>query len=203
MAPETVQRIEPARPEEPTEALTDAIADLVAAATKLGEALHPCTAANLADLAQAAVDQIRGETQRHTIELEEADRPLIGSWDPDRIGQVLTNLLSNAVKYSPDGGTIRVRLEDLGHFARVTVEDEGLGISPDQLSQIWNRFYRGSSASEGISGLGLGLYITNSLQNADMNAVLGGTIVIGSVFIAINLLSDVLYRMLDPRTRTR
>ncbi len=50
---------------------------------------------------------------------------------------------------------------------------------------------------------GLGLYITNSLQNADMNAVLGGTIVIGSVFIAINLLSDLLYRMLDPRTRTR
>jgi peptide/nickel transport system permease protein len=50
---------------------------------------------------------------------------------------------------------------------------------------------------------GLGLYITNSLQNADMNAVLGGTIIIGSVFIAINLLSDVLYRMLDPRTRTR
>ena len=50
---------------------------------------------------------------------------------------------------------------------------------------------------------GLGLYITNSLQNADMNAVLGGTIVIGSVFIAFNLLSDVLYRMLDPRTRTR
>ncbi|GHD11265.1 ABC transporter permease [Tianweitania populi] len=50
---------------------------------------------------------------------------------------------------------------------------------------------------------GLGLYITNSLQNADMNAVLGGTIVIGSVFIAINLLSDLLYRLLDPRTRAR
>ena len=48
---------------------------------------------------------------------------------------------------------------------------------------------------------GLGLYITNSLQNADMNAVLGGTIVVGSVFIALNLLSDVLYRVLDPRTR--
>ncbi|WP_331371908.1 ABC transporter permease [Sinorhizobium chiapasense] len=50
---------------------------------------------------------------------------------------------------------------------------------------------------------GLGLYITNSLQNADMNAVLGGTIVIGSVFIGINLLSDLLYRTLDPRTRAR
>ncbi len=50
---------------------------------------------------------------------------------------------------------------------------------------------------------GLGLYITNSLQNADMNAVLGGTIAIGSVFIALNLFSDLLYRVLDPRTRIR
>jgi len=48
---------------------------------------------------------------------------------------------------------------------------------------------------------GLGLYITNSLQNADMNAVLGGTIVVGTVFIALNLFSDALYRVLDPRTR--
>ena len=50
---------------------------------------------------------------------------------------------------------------------------------------------------------GLGLYITNSLQNADMNAVLGGTIVIGAVFVGINLASDLLYRTLDPRTRTQ
>ena len=48
---------------------------------------------------------------------------------------------------------------------------------------------------------GLGLYITNSLQNADMNAVLGGTIVVGTVFIGLNLLSDLLYQLLDPRTR--
>lgn len=48
---------------------------------------------------------------------------------------------------------------------------------------------------------GLGLYITNSLQNADMNAVLGGTIVVGTIFIGLNLLSDALYRLLDPRTR--
>jgi peptide/nickel transport system permease protein len=50
---------------------------------------------------------------------------------------------------------------------------------------------------------GLGLYITNSLQNADMNAVLGGTIVVGSVFIGLNLLCDVLYKVLDPRTREK
>lgn len=48
---------------------------------------------------------------------------------------------------------------------------------------------------------GLGLYITNSLLSADMNAVLGGTIVVGSVFIGLNLLSDLLYRIVDPRAR--
>jgi peptide/nickel transport system permease protein len=48
---------------------------------------------------------------------------------------------------------------------------------------------------------GLGFYITNSLLNADMNAVLGGTIVVGCVFIGLNLLSDLLYRLLDPRAR--
>ena len=48
---------------------------------------------------------------------------------------------------------------------------------------------------------GLGLYLTNSLQNADMNAVLGATIVVGSIFVGLNLLSDLLYTLLDPRTR--
>jgi len=62
----------------------------------------------------------------------------------------------------------------------------------------------GSALTETVfSWPGLGLYITNSLQNADMNAVLGGTIVVGSVFIGLNLASDLLYRLLDPRTRIK
>ena len=48
---------------------------------------------------------------------------------------------------------------------------------------------------------GLGQYVTNSLLNADMNAVLGGTIVVGTIFIGLNLLSDLLYRLVDPRAR--
>jgi peptide/nickel transport system permease protein len=48
---------------------------------------------------------------------------------------------------------------------------------------------------------GIGSYITNSLLNADMNAVLGGTIVVGAVFIVLNMISDILYRLLDPRAR--
>ncbi len=50
---------------------------------------------------------------------------------------------------------------------------------------------------------GLGMYLTNSLGSADMNAVLGATLVIGAVFVALNLLSDVLYTVLDPRVRRR
>jgi peptide/nickel transport system permease protein len=48
---------------------------------------------------------------------------------------------------------------------------------------------------------GLGQYITNALLNADMNAVLGGTVVVGAVFIGLNLASDILYRIVDPRAR--
>ncbi len=48
---------------------------------------------------------------------------------------------------------------------------------------------------------GLGRYITGSLLNADMNAVLGGTLVVGAVFVGVNLLTDLLYRFLDPRVR--
>jgi peptide/nickel transport system permease protein len=48
---------------------------------------------------------------------------------------------------------------------------------------------------------GLGQYLTHSLQNADMNAVLGGTLLIGVIFVVLNLFSDVLYRLLDPRVR--
>ena len=48
---------------------------------------------------------------------------------------------------------------------------------------------------------GIGSYITNSLLSADMNAVLGGTVVVGCVFISLNLLSDLLYRVVDPRAK--
>ncbi len=48
---------------------------------------------------------------------------------------------------------------------------------------------------------GLGLYLTNSLLNADMNSVLGSTIVVGSIFVGVNLFSDLLYKVMDPRAR--
>ena len=60
----------------------------------------------------------------------------------------------------------------------------------------------GSVLTETVfSSPGIGQYITNALFNSDMNAVIGGTIIVGTCFVAINMLSDVLYRLVDPRAR--
>jgi PAS domain S-box-containing protein len=81
--------------------------------------------------------------------------------DEDRIGQVLTNYLTNALRYSPANKAIVVGLTVEGKSARVFVRDQGLGLTPEQQQNIWERFYQTEPAthrgSEG--GLGLGLYI--------------------------------------------
>jgi len=88
----------------------------------------------------------------------------LGHWDRGRLEQVLQNLLSNAVKYSPDGGEIILRVEDLGEQARVSVVDRGMGIPAAVLPRLFERFYRAeSAAARAIRGTGLGLYITRGL----------------------------------------
>lgn len=81
---ETVQRIEPARPEEATEALTDAIADLVAAATKLSQALHPRTAGNLADLVRIANTYYSNLIEGHNTRPRDIERALAGDLHRDQ-----------------------------------------------------------------------------------------------------------------------
>ncbi len=87
--------------------------------------------------------------------------------DPDKIRQVLYNLIDNAVKFSPDDSAIRIRLYRLGDKAAVSVKDYGIGISPDELKLIWNRFYK-SDASRGRDkkGTGLGLSIVKEILTA-------------------------------------
>lgn len=84
MALETVQRIEPARPEDATEALSDATADLVAAATGLGQALHPRTASNLADLVRIANTYYSNLIEGHNTRPRDIERALAGELDQDR-----------------------------------------------------------------------------------------------------------------------
>lgn len=84
--------------------------------------------------------------------------------DPLRITQITTNLLDNAVKYSPDGGTIRLKTEAVSGEVIITVEDEGLGMTPNEISVIFDRFSQLESGTKGRgSGLGLGLSIVKKL----------------------------------------
>ncbi len=87
---------------------------------------------------------------------------LQASIDPVRFEQVLTNLFDNAIRYSPAGGSIHVRLDVDGPMLRLAVSDEGLGIAPDRVDHIFERFYRGHE-EQGLGGLGLGLYITREI----------------------------------------
>jgi PAS domain S-box-containing protein len=89
---------------------------------------------------------------------------IVGTWDHFRLEQVLTNLLTNAMRY---GGhqPVEIRLERAGLFARLSLEDHGLGLRPEDHERIFNRFERAVSADE-ISGLGLGLYISRQIVEA-------------------------------------
>jgi len=94
----------------------------------------------------------------------EADDLLIQA-DPTRLAQVFDNLLSNAVKYAP-GSKVMISLETEGEKARITVRDNGPGISPAHLSNIFSRFYRVPDANRSVRGSGLGLFICRRIIRA-------------------------------------
>jgi PAS domain S-box-containing protein len=85
--------------------------------------------------------------------------------DAGRIGQVLTNYLTNALKYTPVGRVVRVRMEVAGTVARVSVCDQGPGLTPEQQQRVWERFYQvGVAGHQGPDrGLGLGLAIARAI----------------------------------------
>jgi signal transduction histidine kinase len=84
--------------------------------------------------------------------------------DPDKLRQVLVNLTENAIKYSPDGGTIEMRVESEDSVVRFTVRDEGIGIPLDAQPHIFERFHRvDPNMTRGVGGTGLGLYICREI----------------------------------------
>ena len=84
--------------------------------------------------------------------------------DQDRTIQVVANLLSNALKYSPEGGRILVRTRACAGFAEVAVLDQGLGIPPDEIEHVFERFHRVDKGAAGkITGTGLGLAISREI----------------------------------------
>jgi PAS domain S-box-containing protein len=109
------------------------------------------------------VEAVQTTTTKHRIEIVgNAERTILG--DRERLSQVLTNLLTNAVKYSPRANRIVVRLTEPVEGARIEVEDFGIGIEEEHLDQIFDRFYRVSSADERtFPGLGMGLFISREI----------------------------------------
>ena len=122
--------------------------------------------ADLGEIAAEAVERIRGEYDAAgvTLELNPAKDPLPVYGDKMRIDQVITNLLSNALRYGRHR-PVRVHMEKVDGVAVVKVEDEGIGVAPEAQQKIFNRFERAVSANE-ISGLGLGLYISQQIVAA-------------------------------------
>jgi PAS domain S-box-containing protein len=101
-------------------------------------------------------------TAQHAVLLD-APEPVEGNLDPGRLDQVLTNLISNALKYSPVGGTVRVSVRREADEALLIVEDEGVGIPPEEQEQLFQPFIRGRDAQRHAPGTGLGLYITEQI----------------------------------------
>jgi signal transduction histidine kinase len=84
--------------------------------------------------------------------------------DGHKLEQLVGNLVGNAIKYTPDGGTITLSLFQEGDWARLDVADTGIGISPEHLPHIFDRFYRVDKArSRAGGGTGLGLAIVKGI----------------------------------------
>lgn len=103
-------------------------------------------------------DKAAGKSQ--TLQVEPSDENLLVSAAPELFNQIIYNLTENAVKYTPEGGTILVRSEKDGDKVKITVKDNGIGISPSDLPRIFDRFYRVDKArarKSGGNGIGLSL----------------------------------------------
>lgn len=127
---------------------------------------------------ESAVEQAEAAARRRGLHLSLTlpDGPLRIRHDPQRIGQVVTNLVGNALKFTPRGGSVQVELRPHRDGALIEIRDTGVGIDATELPRIFDRFYRGSRASEArSSGSGLGLAIVKSI--VDMH---GGRIAVES-----------------------
>jgi signal transduction histidine kinase len=90
--------------------------------------------------------------------------PVVGLWDPIRIDQIVANLVDNAIKFG-NGKPIRIELEATGGKARLSIRDEGHGITQEDEEHLFDRYWR-SQRTRNFGGLGLGLYVVKALAEA-------------------------------------
>jgi two-component system, OmpR family, sensor kinase len=122
---------------------------------------------------------------RVSVEFVPIEHEIMATFDRERVLQVFSILLDNAVKYTPDGGSVTVRVEEENGGVALAVSDTGVGITEDQLPLIFERFYRADSA-RAEEGTGLGLSIARQIAESH-----GGTIEVrskvgvGSTFVLV------------------
>ncbi|MBA4394690.1 MAG: hybrid sensor histidine kinase/response regulator [Desulfobacca sp.] len=163
------------RSQERTKGLLDLIRDLLdISKMETGRSFQQKEPLNVFSLAEKTVDFLLPQTQakNQTLELQaQPDLPLINA-DPQAIEEVLTNLLNNAIKYTPEKGTIRIELKPKNDYLLIRVSDNGIGISREDLSRIFDKFYRvKSEKTRQIVGTGLGLPIVKQLVEAHLGHV--------------------------------
>jgi signal transduction histidine kinase len=115
---------------------------------------------DLAVIVKAACDSVRPTADAKGVEVfvHSPASPVMVRCDADRLQQVLWNLLTNAVKFTPRDGRVSVEVDRTDRFATVTVKDSGIGIKPEALPHVFQRFWQGDSVNSRLtSGLGLGL----------------------------------------------
>ena len=113
-----------------------------------------------------AVDHAEPMAERKGVELRTRlpDQAVMLPHDPPRMGQVLGNLIGNAIKFTPRDGLIELTVEATDDGAVLTVSDSGVGIDPEELEHVFDRFYRGTRRrEERAGGSGLGLAIARSI----------------------------------------
>jgi PAS domain S-box-containing protein len=135
-------------------------------------------ALSLEEIAHSEVRSARAVAQQEgltLIEDYEPDlRPVLG--DRERLDRVFANLIQNAIKFTPQEGSITVRLRNDGSFVRADVIDQGIGIAEDHLDRIFERFYQvDGSSKRRFGGTGLGLAIVKEIIDAH-----GGEITVSS-----------------------
>jgi signal transduction histidine kinase/ligand-binding sensor domain-containing protein/AraC-like DNA-binding protein len=122
--------------------------------------------ADLVGFARTTAGAFSSYAERYGIELrfEGPVRELRCTFDPEQLEKVLLNLLSNAVKFTEPGGAVVVEVRAAGATAEILVRDTGLGIAPDELPRIFDRFYQAdSSSTRRYPGTGIGLALAKEL----------------------------------------
>ena len=118
-------------------------------------------------LSEAVVQSLVVVAEQKDLKLESTSTPaplVIG--DGDRLAQVLVNLISNALKYTPPGGAVRVATEAAPDGVLVSIQDNGIGIAPEDLARVFERFYQADKARGPQRGTGLGLAIAKEIVEA-------------------------------------